>query len=186
MFSIPYRSLKEAVRQDRGVVVYDDGQVIVCDWAEACPRGGLPVLSWRGGLRPSIEDEYHSAILETNRVAVDDIRSVLSDPLDRGSLYDPNGALSRLLSGDEPKNCVAHEVRCYGLTAIVLAPSVWRVRDWSAAGRVVFVQRRVAYKLCIRDEGVPAVLYYLVSEASDREFAAHESTGACRQKYILQ
>jgi len=151
MFSIPYRSLREAVRQDHGVVVYDDGQVIVCDLATVCPAGGLPVLSWRGGLRPSMDDELHSAILETNKVAVDDIRSVLPDPLGLGSIYDPHGALSRLLSGDEPKNCVAHEVSCYGLPAIVLAPSVWRVRDWSArrlpawSGRVVFVRRRVAY-----------------------------------------
>jgi len=148
-FSIPYRSLREAARQDRGIVVYGDGQVIVCDWAADCPRGGLPVLSWRRGLRPSMDDVDYGAVLEMYKEAVDDIRAVLPNPLDWGKVYDPNGELSRLLSGDGPKNCMAHVVRCYGLTAIVLAPPVWRYggrvsrRLFLRSRQVVFVLRRV-------------------------------------------
>jgi len=147
-----YKSLREATYQDRGIVIYvPERQIIVCDCTKICPTGGLPVLSWQGGLRSSMDDEYHNAILETNKVAVDDIREMLPRSLDRWSLYDPIGAHSNLLSSDWPKNCIVHEVKCYGLTATVLVPPIWRFRDWSArrlllrSRRVFFVLRRVAY-----------------------------------------
>jgi hypothetical protein len=93
-----------------------------------------------------MEDVYHNTILEMYKEAVDDIRAVLPNPLDWGKVYDPNGELSRLLSDDGPKNCMAHVVRCYGLTAIVLVPPVWRYGGW-VSWRLFLRSRRVVFVL---------------------------------------
>ena len=61
------KTLFDLTNQESGIIVYEDKAVIVCNWANDCPSGGLPRLApWGNDLiawptEIEVVREYHTA-----------------------------------------------------------------------------------------------------------------------------
>jgi len=117
-----FKNLQELTKQDMGIVVYDDDkQVIVCNWAQVCPDGGLPIFGHdRQCLRPCKKEER---LVITGKRCIDTFNHELPQPMD---LYDINGDLQKILSGAEPQKSMEYIVKCSNLTAKIIAPVAWK------------------------------------------------------------
>lgn len=72
-------TLYDLTQQESGIVVYEDKAIIVCNWANSCPTGGLPRLApWGQDLIA-----WPTKINAIKEYQVDDIRDALP-----GSLID--------------------------------------------------------------------------------------------------
>jgi hypothetical protein len=115
-----YKNLKELTHHKDGIVVYGDGQVIVCDWAEVCPNGGLPIRLKIEEIGSSMNDEFDACIEVMKQGEVGDINTELPKPMIRDKIYDPHDCLLKLCSSNNPRRCYVYDVKCHSLTAKVL------------------------------------------------------------------
>lgn len=68
------KTLYEITNQESGIVMYND-QIIVTNWINSCPNGGLPIMSPINTLMEFPQEEELKIIEQYN---VDDVRTVLS------------------------------------------------------------------------------------------------------------
>lgn len=108
------KNLYELTGQESGITIYDDGRVIVCNWAASCQNGGLPHIAPTGkiiGWPPEeleVEEEWTS----------DDIRGEL---LGKEVVYDISGDVDEIFDADAPT-----AGRCYKIGgATVISPDGW-------------------------------------------------------------
>lgn len=67
-------TLQELTGQESGIVFYEDGTIIVTNWAYSCPNGGVPIVDFLGTNLIAFPEEKFNVVEEYH---VDDIRDVL-------------------------------------------------------------------------------------------------------------
>jgi len=117
-------SLQKLTSQDMGIIVSGSEHIIVCNWTEVCPNGGLPTIGpWREKL--CVHGEGKPMIPLENPRDTDNIRSELPEMIPV-KVYDINDALPKLLSDAGSKGAMVYKVECYGLKAKIIAPVAWQ------------------------------------------------------------
>jgi len=97
-----YPSLFNMTKQKTGIVIYQEHFIIVCNWHDVCPDGGLPIVSSNGSL-----SNNQNEIICDDVYSNCDIRNVISGNYAAFSkmevLADPYGALPALWGVDSGK-----------------------------------------------------------------------------------
>jgi hypothetical protein len=124
------KTLLEITGQESGIVVYDN-KVIVCNWAQECSDGGLPVagpinnflLAWPQELEVSKEYEVDSVL---DALPSEDDMEILADfNSDIPALYGIEND-DAIVNKDENGNLEPTEGKVYHINdAIVIAPYGW-------------------------------------------------------------
>jgi len=100
-----YPSLVDMTKQKTGIVIFQERFILVCNWFDVCPDGGLPTVSSDGSLTSN-----HTEIVCDDVYSSCDIRHVISGSYAAFSkmevLTDPCGALPALWGFDIGKGAV--------------------------------------------------------------------------------
>ena len=97
-----YPSLFDMTKQKTGIVIYQEHFILVCNWAESCANGGLPVIDNNGKIVNT-----HAEIFCDDVYSSHDIRRVIAGSYAGFSnmevLTDPYGVLPALWGFDSGK-----------------------------------------------------------------------------------
>jgi hypothetical protein len=126
-----YDDLYSLTGQESGIVIYGN-EIIVTNWAQECPNGGMPILSPVGNI---VIDWPHDEPLTVDEAyQVNDLRAML-EAGDYQVLSDDNGDIPALFGEqvgtatvikDDAGNLLPTAGTCYHIgNALVIAPDGW-------------------------------------------------------------
>lgn len=109
-------TLQDLTGQESGIIIYDSGETIVCNWsaldAHELPKlfSGLCLIGWESG-----EDIFENVTVQH----VDDFGNYLASRDDLDLIYDENGDMN-----NESVRCAA-DIYTLNDGTVIIAPTMW-------------------------------------------------------------